>query len=139
MLKIETSEITSLFYNNFFQFRGGDVPCVPPWRRLWLYISKLALCSSKCIPNGLNNLTHPAFSMSKHYSSPLFCYGKRREIFILFQRVFILLFYTLESVQSALSLCLPERFRFHFICICHLMASIDFIHASTVQNERALY
>ena len=34
LLKIEPSEITSFFYNNFFQFfgGGGDVPCVPPWR-----------------------------------------------------------------------------------------------------------
>ena len=31
LLKIEPSEITSFFYNNFFQFGGGgNVPCVPP-------------------------------------------------------------------------------------------------------------
>ena len=30
MLKIEPSEITSFFYNNFFQFRGWNVPGVPP-------------------------------------------------------------------------------------------------------------
>ena len=29
LLKIEPSEITS-FFQQFFQFRGGDVPCVPP-------------------------------------------------------------------------------------------------------------
>ena len=29
-LKIEPSEIASFFYNNLFQFRGGDVPSVPP-------------------------------------------------------------------------------------------------------------
>ena len=38
LLKIEPSEITPFFYNNFFDFGGGgggNVPCVPPWRRLW--------------------------------------------------------------------------------------------------------
>ena len=31
LLKIEHSEITSIFYNNFFNFGGGgNVPCVPP-------------------------------------------------------------------------------------------------------------
>ena len=35
LLKIEPSEMTSFFYNNFFPFRGGgNVPYVPPWRRL---------------------------------------------------------------------------------------------------------
>ena len=29
LLKIEPSEITPFFYNNFFDLGGGDVPCVP--------------------------------------------------------------------------------------------------------------
>ena len=34
LLIIEPSEITSFFYNNSFNFGGGDVPCVPRWRPL---------------------------------------------------------------------------------------------------------
>ena len=35
LLKIEPSEITSFFYNNFFHFGGvGTFPMPPPWRRL---------------------------------------------------------------------------------------------------------
>ena len=35
MLKIEPSEISSFFYNNFFNFGGGGGR-FPPWRRLWI-------------------------------------------------------------------------------------------------------
>ena len=38
LLKIEPSEITSFFDNNFFHFEEGDVSC-RPWRRLCLLIS----------------------------------------------------------------------------------------------------
>ena len=30
LLKIEPSEITPVFYNSFFRFRGGDFPPFPP-------------------------------------------------------------------------------------------------------------
>ena len=36
LLKIELSEITPFFYNNFFGFVGENFPPFPPWLRPWL-------------------------------------------------------------------------------------------------------
>ena len=35
LLKIELSEITPFFYNNFFRFREGGFPPFPAWLRPW--------------------------------------------------------------------------------------------------------
>ena len=49
LLKIEPSEITPFFYNNSFDFGGGDVPCVPPWRRLWYCVADgYSMCCELC-------------------------------------------------------------------------------------------
>ena len=40
MLKIEPSEITSFFYNIFFQFRGWTRFRCPPWLRHWCPFAK---------------------------------------------------------------------------------------------------
>ena len=38
LLKIKLSEITPVFYNNFFRFRGGGGEFPPsPWLRPWFY------------------------------------------------------------------------------------------------------
>ena len=36
LLKIEPSEITPVFYNNFFGFGGGGISPLPPWLRPWV-------------------------------------------------------------------------------------------------------
>ena len=38
LLKIELSEITPFFYNNFFGFGGGEFPPFPPWLRPWIHL-----------------------------------------------------------------------------------------------------
>ena len=44
LLKIELSEITTFFYNNFFGFGGRDFPPSPPGYALGI----IALCNYRC-------------------------------------------------------------------------------------------
>ena len=75
LLKIELSEITPFFYNNFFGFGGGDFP-LPPWLRpwwqvgVWIKLIKSYLISS-LIFNFLILFYHPNFQNFKYV---LFCF-----------------------------------------------------------------
>ena len=49
LLKIELSEITPFFYNNFFGFGGGDFPPFPPWLRPWVDALSMNLLYHNCL------------------------------------------------------------------------------------------